>query len=299
MTFKISLRRLLANHPFLYDLYVRSLASVLAEKRVEADWARKYRIAKNHLLETDSRIIEMEGIKLEIDPSSNHDLLFYYLWLNGLTYEKETVRILSDIAKGRSVFVDVGANSGFYSLLASKIMGEAAKIYSFEPWPNSYARLLNNVRLNGFRNIFTYRTALGDREESRVMYSYPLSDGQNSLVKIPNARAHEIVQVKRLDDVLPDAKVDVIKIDVEGFELNVLKGATNILKRNHQIVCIMEFSMGLQRLNKIYPHEIFNFLKTLGFRFFWIGDELLEFKGSGDIPGVIGNMIVTRRLGPI
>ncbi|MEM3829695.1 MAG: FkbM family methyltransferase [Conexivisphaerales archaeon] len=120
-------------------------------------------------------------------------------------------------------FADVGANSGYYTLMASKLI--QGEVYAFEPNEYSYERLVNNISLNKLTNVRPFKIGLSDRRGSAIMYDSPSGDGANTMIKIPKSSKSYSIKVDTLDNVLEDEKVDVMKVDVEGYEEEVLRGA--------------------------------------------------------------------------
>lgn len=137
----------------------------------------------------------------------------------------------------RFVFFDVGANRGDYTkLILSKVQTKQLNIYAFEPVKQTYACLTDNMR--DHHQVKTFNLALGDKEETRIIYSSYETSGASTFYPDAianytlNKRLAESIHIKTLDAVCMEEKIPVIdflKIDVEGHELSVLKGAANIL----------------------------------------------------------------------
>lgn len=184
--------------------------------------------------------------------------------------EREKLYKLADSAR---IIVDVGVNNGWVLLNLSQIIKKNdGFVYGFEPHPDTYQRCTRNIGESRVTNCKVFNMGCGDRDGELQMISEKESNsGQNRIVQgkesleAPNAVT---VKVTTLDRELKDAgKVDLIKIDVEGFELNVLKGAVNILTR-HKPVLFMEIDDKLLKSNQTSPAEILNFLETgFGYRF--------------------------------
>ena len=119
-----------------------------------------------------------------------------------------------------STFVDIGANSGFFTLLAAKRVGSSGQVLSFEPLPSMVARIEENLILNGYSNVRIYKFALSDQAGFCKFYEGPeRNKGISSLRQIDNSSKTLQVETMPLDE-LPDLPhtVDLIKIDVEGAE---------------------------------------------------------------------------------
>ena len=212
---------------------------------------------------TNSLIIEHAGIKMKLDNSSLHDLGFAALNKRGQIYEQETTEYLKRFIKNGTVFIDAGANNGFFSLFVSKQLEGTGKIYAFEPVPHTYERFLDNIKLNRFTNIIPYKLALADNEHNSMINISDIEDGLNSLNPIYRSSMRIPVHVTTLDKVIKAHKIDIMKIDVEGLEEKVMRGALNIIESNERIHIIFERNVKLIRPGS---DNGINFLIGLGFR---------------------------------
>jgi len=152
--------------------------------------------------------------------SSNHGY-----WLGSYEFDKQKL-IAETVGKG-AVFFDIGAHVGFYTLLASTLVGNTGKVYSFELLPRNLGFLKKHLKLNGVQNVTLFEAAVSDCPgESQF------AEGPNrSMGKLSDHGAIK-VQLVSLDDLLAAGKIvrpDYMKIDVEGAELSVLQGARGIL----------------------------------------------------------------------
>jgi tRNA (mo5U34)-methyltransferase len=142
--------------------------------------------------------------------------------------------------------LDIGAHHGFYSLLASRSVGDSGRVYSFEPSLRERRALLKHVRLNRCRNVSVQDIALGDRNGRASLFVVEGSQtGCNSLKPpiVDTQASAESVRVSRLDDWLSEQKfdhVDFVKLDVEGGELGVLNGAQRLLERQPRPIILAE-----------------------------------------------------------
>lgn len=174
--------------------------------------------------------------------------------------------------------LDIGAHHGFYSLLASKKVGDNGRVVAFEPSPRERKRLVRHLSLNACSNVLVEETALGETEGQADFFLVANKEtGCNSLrqpqTKHPTRRVQ--VQVKRLDEYLRTAqigRVDFIKLDVEGAELSVLRGAGEVLKSRPRPILLCEVQ-DLRTGAWGYPAmEIIKFLAERGYVWF----KLLE-----------------------
>ncbi len=189
-----------------------------------------------------------EGIAYNLHRNSLEDKAVYYT--KGSLEAKLQYLFRRFVREGDYV-LDIGANSGFHTVCLSGIVGDAGRVHAFEPVPFNYIKMVTNLHLNGIRNVVTHDCALGATNRQQVMNVIregELEQGNHSLAaneKIVGALKDKIdpleVSVRRLDDVLPSIpRLDFIKIDVEGYENEVLKGAQALI-RKHQPIVIMEW----------------------------------------------------------
>jgi FkbM family methyltransferase len=155
------------------------------------------------------------------------------------SFQSSIVDFYSDIAaanilgKDNPVILDVGANVGQFCN-AAKLFFPEATIYSFEPDPSVFEQLRNNTA--HLKNVTIFNNGLSDHDEKLSFYVHELS-GMSSFKQYPDVeydQAHvKQLEVKRLDDMLPaDLKIDLLKVDVEGFELKVLSGSKQTISRS-------------------------------------------------------------------
>lgn len=183
-------------------------------------------------------------------------------------YEPELAYLKKILSPGK-VFIDVGANFGVYTLVAGKLVGETGTVLAFEPTAQSFVVLQQNIELNRFTNVRAFQVALAQTRGEAWLYhgSDPVG---NSLGKDPFCgNEGEQVQTEALDNVLAASRiahVDAIKIDVEGAEELVLRGAMRCLSEQRPIV-IFEFNPGYPPRLGLSPWGARDLLKSLGYEF--------------------------------
>jgi len=162
--------------------------------------------------------------------------------------------IKSHLKEG-SVFVDVGANVGYYTLIASRLVGSRGKIYAIEPVPSTVTILRANVKLNECNNVIIVENAAWFTKRELIL-RIPGSDyGYTSAVRRGNKSI--LVKATPLDELLQDVEhIDIIKIDVEGAEYEALKGAKSTLLKTECIV--LELTRNVK--------EVLEFLMNCGFK---------------------------------
>jgi FkbM family methyltransferase len=192
------------------------------------------------------------------------------IWWLGVHEYLET-KFIKRIVKPGMAFVDIGANVGFYSLLASSLVGDSGRVHAFEPASQSFNHLSANIILNDFSNIIVNRSALSDRETTMTLHLGPTyNSGTASLVDLPWLSSDgEKVSVTTLDDYLHGKPCDFIKIDTEGHELSVLKGSARTLARFKPVIMI-EIVETLLRHAGTSRAEVYNYLAEFGYQPFSI-----------------------------
>jgi FkbM family methyltransferase len=173
-------------------------------------------------------------------------------------------------------FVDIGTNIGQHSMYAASIVGETGKVYCFEPIPFIYEQLRDSIRHNHFETIVHPKNiALGLHGSEEKLHISRKNVGGSSLVTGENESEVITVHVKNGGDELKDLKeVNVIKIDVEGYEYEVLSGIHDIITK-HSPVIILEFS---GELYKKQGHgnsaKIMKLLRDCNYSLFDIEDDM-------------------------
>jgi FkbM family methyltransferase len=174
-------------------------------------------------------------LSLRLDDWVNSQL--YYWGYDG--YEPGVTLLMRSLLRSRRSVLDIGANIGYYTVLAATLAPEA-EVHAFEPWPLLFERLHRNVALNGFRRVHLSRVAVSDRDGSAVLHLPSPSPGDLHLTNaslLPGFTAQGSIMevpVTRLDTYCHGRvtrQVDLIKIDVEGAELSVLRGMGDLLDR--------------------------------------------------------------------
>jgi FkbM family methyltransferase len=192
-------------------------------------------------------------------------------WTGVGSYEPEVMRVMPGLLVGVRTFVDVGASSGIYGLLAAAENPDR-KVYCLEPSPQTFARLRRNSDANHFNNLTILQKALTSRGGPITLY---LTDFQLDSSTIPDHRAHAVpiqVESMTLDDFTEANEInqlDLIKMDVEGAEPGVLAGGAATIARDRPIiVCEVLFGTTERALEE--------FLEPFAYSYFLITDTGLE-----------------------
>jgi len=137
------------------------------------------------------------------------------------------------------VFVDVGANSGAYTVLASKVIG--SKSISIEPIKKSYKRLIEHLKINKIEHLVSLHNCGIGKKAGKLLFTNN-NDSMNRVTHERCEKSTSLCEIKTLNSLLNKKNFYVLKIDTEGFEYNVLKGANKILKRGNIIALIVELN---------------------------------------------------------
>jgi FkbM family methyltransferase len=152
------------------------------------------------------------------------------------------------------VCVDVGANIGYYTLLASRIVGARGHVYALEPAPATYAELRDNLELNGVTNVTAIEVAAGADDGSGALYAGPPGNTGQASMQVPTGTLgasideRTDVTVRRLASVVADVhrpRLRLVKIDVEGAEFAVLRGLEPLLEAGAEPDILMELHPAL------------------------------------------------------
>ncbi len=204
-------------------------------------------------------------------------------------FEHEEVQFIRRILKPGMVFLDIGANMGFYSIIAAKYVGSSGQVHSFEPSPRMFEELKFNIELNGLSNVEPNSIALGDKSGTACLSRY--ERGKEVYASLspnvyPGAKitGHDYVTVETLDNYVEEKRlerVDVIKIDVEGAECLVLRGSQVLLSSTSGPTIILEMVPSLMEHFNCSCNEVVRFFREFGYKVFTLSDGIYE-ELSGD-----------------
>jgi FkbM family methyltransferase len=179
------------------------------------------------------------GLKIYLDPEDS--AIGAFLQTNA-SYESDVSELIRSRLRQGDCFVDVGASFGYFTALASSVVGPSGRVIAIEPGPQNQTLLLLNTRLNGAVDVEIHQAALSD-EGGLLRYG---RSGANGTISDwdedpSHIGSYDIVRATTLDHILHGDRVDMIKIDVEGAEGRVLRGAEDAL-RAHKPILVFEFS---------------------------------------------------------
>lgn len=211
---------------------IKAVENILLHASLQGNSLAKKIIGPNTVYHAGTmRKCTRNGIHYVLDISDYMDHAVYFGFSDLLDFDRED--LYSMVKPGQTIF-DVGGNIGDTALHFAKLQNNDGKIFCFEPVPHLFERLKHNVSINDFKNISIHNIALSDKREE-LFFNLPQSQNSGGIF-LSNKVTEESKKVLSipLDDFCNEHKIeklDLIKIDVEGFELKVLKGAEQTLKK--------------------------------------------------------------------
>ena len=200
-------------------------------------------------------------IHFQLDPAQYSQRSLLETFSANRVCEPETIAVVSALLGPGDTFFDIGAHVGYFTLLAAEFVGQTGRVYAFEPERENYLHVLSHIALNRFENVIPFHWAVGEKSSVVDFYFNKDNDGGHALWdpgRHPfNKQSRESVsksQVFRikLDDLFAGASpgaAKLIKIDTEGNETNILRGAQNFLRSARVPAVIAEVNpFGLEQL---------------------------------------------------
>lgn len=191
------------------------------------------------------------------------------------SYSSDELHALGNLLSQDSVFLDIGANLGVFTLFAAK-RTPLGQVWAFEPVTAVFNKLSANVQLNKFSRVHLIKSALSDTEQQRDIHipTLPFKDGSfnegiSSFFRNLDQGRQESVRVTTLDRFVEQEglqRIDIMKIDVEGSELSALCGAKQTLSRFHPKI-IVEINAETSSMAGYESREILNYLQQFGYTF--------------------------------
>lgn len=197
------------------------------------------------------------GSRIACDLSVPYEAM---VWLG--QEEDRDLQVARRLLRPGSTFVDCGANIGLWSLIASPVVGATGRVFAFEPNPATSDKLVENVSANSLDNITVVRAAVG-AHSGRAPFRCEPSHNISALCQQTSTDTI-LVPVVTLDEYLGDQPVHAIKIDVEGYELGVIQGASKIIERPGIWLCV-EFNTIASQVSRLGDWEVHQRLGRLGY----------------------------------
>jgi FkbM family methyltransferase len=215
-------------------------------------------------------------VKLALDRAQMSQRIMLESLANHVMYEPDTCALLTSVLRDGDTFVDVGTHVGFFSSLAASLVGDGGRVVSFEPEARNFLQLSDHVELNGFSNVDRVNAAVGAEEGQAEFWVNADNDGGHALWNVGKHGYNQLSRARENRQVVPVTTLDshfarsgrttpkLIKIDAEGCELSVLRGARALLaKRVPYVVCeINHFALEQMGTNEA---ELRAYMSSLGY----------------------------------
>jgi FkbM family methyltransferase len=239
----------------------------------------------------------VEGLTLVLHPREQSSRAVY---VSGL-YEPNTAVVLKRLLAPGSIFLDVGANIGLFTLLGARWVGDTGRVISFEPSERERRRLEEHVAINRLSNVTIVDQAVGahdgtvDLRVAQAEYA-----GLNTVGETFCYPGVQVVETRRVPQVKLDRVVEqeglralsVVKLDIEGAEYSALQGAEHIL-RVHRPVFIIEIVVAALRLTGgATPEAIARLLKAASYRLYTISEETAALSPVDGLEGIDAQNVV-------
>ena len=229
-------------------------------------------------------LVNIQGVSISFSTDDFYSKLWLYLAFgNNRVHEGNVINLMIEKINTSRCFVDVGANLGYYTILASKLMPDGI-VYAFEMDEYNYNLLNKNLNINRCKNINIYHAAVTD-SSGVINYKNNLRRPNPTIGLSTDSSKNKFgrlksVQAVSLDDFFKEKKFipEVIKIDVEGAEMKVLKGMQNILENNNVQLFLEIHPIGLKVKFQSSTNEVISNLIDKGYSIFEIKNMRRNFK---------------------
>lgn len=202
-------------------------------------------------------------------------------------HESQSTSVVKSIITPGMKILEVGANIGYYALLETRLAGPTGHLYAMEPSPFNFSLLERNLKLNGLNNYDLYKTAVG-AENGTAKFLLSGRSNLSTFIEREDLTGEEVdVNVITLDEFMKDKKVDFIRMDVEGYEGEILKGAEKALAEgNRPKYFFIEIHSELLHKKKSSAKDIVEYLGRFGYevkKSFWRGHKDTQVSSSKDM----------------
>ncbi len=239
----------------------------------------------------------INGLNLRIYPGNE---VFRSIFVRGI-YDPNLVTVINTLLPSDGVFIDIGANMGYCSLLMSKTVGEDGKVFAIEPSERDFLRLVDNVSLNKLNNVNVYRLAISDKSGNVKISIAP--EERSSLNTLGSAFSNKGIEELRTEEVIATTldtfteqeeidRIDVIKMDIEGSEFKALKGARESIEKYRPIliVGVNKNSLGASGSS---IEDVISALKELRYKVYYPSESpFFALKEVTNLKHIKGNWVV-------
>lgn len=210
-------------------------------------------------------------------------------------WDRPIARLLDRYLQLGGTFLDIGAHIGYFTLYASRLVGEGGKVIAFEPSVRALDRLTTHLCLNNCTNVVLFSVAVGEERSLETFYqATPNNIGASSLRELAHPVKKELVPVVNLDEILKgyDLRPDLIKIDTEGYELYALKGMREMLGK-HKPEIISELTDNFLVELGASARDILSYMKDIGYDCYALEhrEELVGYPLSPEDAAMVENQV--------
>ena len=219
----------------------------------------------------------------------------------GIGFEQSELSFVKHFVGDGDLFFDVGANVGVYTLMASRLVGDSGQVHAFEPFVDAYGFLQRNVDLNLVKNVTLNPVAVGEKVGEENLFV----NAQSALTGLGRTKRGVFLDVQKvpvwtLDHYVKRSgirSIDFLKIDVEGFEGHVLRGAIELLSNSPNLIVMSELAKKNFEPLGFSVKDVIDWMRSIGFEVWMIRSDSLSLQyvpsSSNDYP--FQNFVFIRR----
>lgn len=251
---------------YLHDLFHEGLGYFVSSRM------QKYRVTRKVLSKFKRNYVLIQGKKLYINPM---DTVVSATLAKTGAWEPFVTHQFIKIANKASTIVDVGANIGYFTLLGAVYSKPTPNIFVFEPDAVNFQSLTKTMKENNFKNVTCEKVAIAQNSGEIPLYISPDNLGDHRTFESGDKRKSELVRVVSLDDYFSDYphSIDLLKIDIQGYEYFALIGAKKLLQKQRIKVILSElWPYGLELAGCAWRKYI-ELLEQMGFSLWEINEE--------------------------
>lgn len=238
--------------------------------RLTAAFRRRLRRLETCLLRPRYRCVSAGGFRLYVDM---RDAMIGSSIASGAPYEAHLAAVLRKALRPGDTFLDLGANIGYFTMLAASLVGPSGRVIAFEPRHDNVALLRLSARENGFGCVEVHPLAAAEREQAFKYYPHP----DNSLshvveeARLGSGTSHAVRAVA-LDEALAGLpRLDVVKMDIDGNEPRALAGMRGLLTRHHPLLFFELAPSCLEQVSRADPEALLEEIRRLGYELRTLG----------------------------
>lgn len=209
--------------------------------------------------------VELNGLKWRLNPSQFVEADLFWYGIKDMWCIYHLKRLLAP----KSVILDAGANFGYYGIALADQLNRKCVVHSFEPNPAVFEKLKKHIMINDMAGVvYPHCQGLGDSVGTAFMQIDPCNSGSSRIV---SGKCGEVVSLVSVDWFVEDNKLnqlDFIKIDVEGYELNLLRGAEQAIGKFKPIILI-ELHPAVERADESNLYKLMEILRGHGYQLFY------------------------------